>query len=47
MLRAVQMTPGDGYGCIFSWSTIQIKAFERKQENAFILQEIFELRFLF
>ena len=39
MFRAEPMMPGDGYGCIFSWSTIEITAFERKQERPFILQE--------
>ena len=29
----------DVYGCIFSWSAIQIKAFERKREKSFILEE--------
>ena len=33
------MMPCDVYGCIFSWSTIRIKAFERKHAKAFILEE--------
>ena len=33
MFRAVGKMPCYVYDCIFSWSTIEIKAFERKREK--------------